>query len=460
MFSKSLFFLAFLGCTASVYAASSCSELASALNRDIQKPSFIEHPPAWLNMISIQKRLGKPTIETINDRKVYRWKCAEDDNTYLRFVTDQTGKILHISGIYDDDSGSGMFGAAFVAGASGNQIMTQKTVKLTPNTMQQINQPSQSVPEQQSVVSVQEASNNNQANACLSVYNQIDADIKQYQQNIPNENLPWMNISWLTKQLGNPVITSLTQTYNQWNQFSAFDDGLGNVSSVGKRPANLSPFEKDQMGVYIKLLGKPLQTKTQVVNQYQWQCGKSQLSFFFDKDKLISLNANICTDNTNCSIIQLPIRPSLAELPLMQQVNQQMQGVIKQAESTMLSSYNKHYQTQLTTQDQLNAAMTEKVQQFYSSVRSCQPGAYTYPKMLLVDIVFPVTEIAGMQNGKCALTTTFQVEKTQIKVQCLLSPQTLALYTNDQAQKDLFNPQMDALNNALQVECKHTAQDM
>lgn len=107
---------------------------------------------------------------------------------------------------------------------------------------------------------------------CGAIDQQIAADFQEYPVLKASQQLPWMTLDWMTKQLGTPAIQGVTQIFYIWKDLVAFDNGIGGFSLVeGTLAANTSLSLTD----LTKTLGQPVRMTTQIGTQYKWQCGDS-----------------------------------------------------------------------------------------------------------------------------------------------------------------------------------------
>jgi len=446
--------------------ASTCAQLAVTINQDLKRSDIIQHPPAWMNITWLQKHLGPAQKTTNNERLTYKWVCPEEDSSYLSVVVDTKGKLIRVSGIYNDDNGNGMFGAVLNV-TNTPKASPQNSNQIVPNSIQanqisipnlQFNVASTLNPQgnQPASPNTSQTSTTATSNACNAVSSLIAADSAQFKTTLSNQQLPWMQVNWLTQKLGNPVVTKVNQSYYQWDQFKYFDDGLGSNLTYGTLPNNFhfSMFDNDKPGTLIKLLGQPKQVQNEVLTQYKWQCDKSSISLYLDANNTaLSVITNSCSDG-ECRSNQQIIQPSKLNQAFMQVANQGLKQDLQKATADMITDFNTHFNAQLTTQDQLYAAMGDKLKAYYASVRQCIPGSYTYAKLLVIKLTYPVSVISGMQNGKCVVETNFTVEKDTINSKCQFSPQTMALFTDQQAVTDAQGDNMDAMHVAKEAECQ------
>lgn len=76
---------------------------------------------------------------------------------------------------------------------------------------------------------------------CGAIDQQIAADFQEYPVLKASQQLPWMTLDWMTKQLGTPAIQGVTQIFYIWKDLVAFDNGIGGFSLVeGTLAANTS----------------------------------------------------------------------------------------------------------------------------------------------------------------------------------------------------------------------------
>src|SRR5436190_1533682 len=188
--------------------ASLCSHLATQINQDVQRGNLNQDPPNWMNLSWLKKHLGPAQKGLIKDLTTYKWVCPESDGSYLSFVVNN-GKIIRVSGMYNNDNGNGMFGAAL--NQTKNPSPSLPAVVVQTNDQASLVSDMNAPKPMMTPVSTQTPATST-ANACNMISSQIISDSNQLMQGGPASSvqLPWMQPAWLTQKLGNPIITKVT----------------------------------------------------------------------------------------------------------------------------------------------------------------------------------------------------------------------------------------------------------
>lgn len=114
-----------------------------------------------------------------------------------------------------------------------------------------------------------------------------------------------------------------------------------------------------------------------------------------------------------------------------------------------IKDFNNHYKSFVKTPDTLITAMGDQMANYYKNVRECTPGSYDFAKFLPDTLVFPKVNVAGMMDGTCLIEITYQ-SKGNVDIKCEFPPETLALFTEDQAKQDAADSGSESFSPALE----------
>lgn len=218
------------------------------------------------------------------------------------------------------------------------------------------------------------------ASECTDVINTINADINKYDNAILEKHLPWLSLFWIEQKLGHGQIRKLSEDTLRFEWTCPEENGTQLTIYTNK---NRIPYKME--GVYSS------------------DEGSGMFSTSFGRD--------------------LPVH--LAPGP-------------EQEYSSILKTYNRHFNSNFKTEDQANSDMAKKIKNYYASLRDCKPSTHNYFIPHLTNWIFPTSIIRGQQQGYCQVETSYNIPKVgNIFIKCEYQPETLKKYTDREAESAL-----------------------
>ncbi len=266
------------------------------------------------------------------------------------------------------------------------------------------------------------------ASVCSTLIRTIDNDIDQSGDAIHTKRLPWMNVYWLKKRLGPPVLGKPETTSSNQAQ----------LKYTWHCPEN----EEERLNVVVNDKGLVTEVK----------------GLYTSEEKAEMFTASLPQNNlpTAPALLSSPPPPPPQKLDLPPSPPKEApKPEIKQEEplnplAKLLNPYNESFQSSFKTKEEVAADMSDKMKSFYNNMRSCTPGIYRYAIYLQSGFVFPISTIAGKKNGLCNVDTVFTVpEMGEIKARCSYKLDRLAAYTDEEADALIKGKNFDKTNPSL-----------
>lgn len=284
---------------------------------------------------------------------------------------------------------------------------------------------------------------------CENVINQIQSDLAAYPVNRMTQMLPWMNFNWLASQLGEPRAANVYDYVYVWKNFSMFMGADGSIEKIGVLPNNLQAKTFDEV---IQIMGRPKQTYSEKLNLYSWACPSNVDSYvgLLTKQDLssISIMGRNCNGNA-CKDFSSSYADSNLKLKFDQQMKEQEQASINLL-SLRLKNYNDYFKTTLLNQTQLNEDITNKIRNFYASVRQCNKGIYQYAVPAAEDYLYQTSTI-NLKPDSCIVETTYRIPHIgRVDLKCKFALEHVELFTDKEAQ--------NAAQGAANFDSQHPSQ--
>jgi len=271
------------------------------------------------------------------------------------------------------------------------------------------------------------------ASVCSNLIKTINNDINKSGSTIENKHLPWMNIYWLKKRLGSPIISRPEK--------SAPDNSAEEVTLeyTWHCPENEE--------LRLSAIGNKKGLVTEINGQYSSEEGAEFFSVVLPQNKIMPPVAPKLPETktqTPPAPIAKPVlkkvepetpKPAAPEKVTQPPVKQQVKQETADPLAALLNPYNEYFQLSLKNKDQLVTDMTSKMKSFYKNLRNCTPGIYRYAIYLQSGFIFPVSTIEGKKKRLCKVGTVFTAPNVgEINAQCLYQAKNLAIYTDEEAE--------------------------
>jgi len=264
------------------------------------------------------------------------------------------------------------------------------------------------------------------ATSCRDVTNTINEDIIKYASSLPNQLLPWMNLSWLQEQLG--TVNAKETTTNQVEYVWHCENDAGYLIAATDKNGNL---------VNIK-------------GEYASNDGSGLFS--------TPISPNHPQHEFNQAIETIKTAPSTLPITEIGQIQAQADA---KALAIKLNNYNEYFKSSLQTQEQLTTDISSKIKTYYLNLRQCIPGTYQYATPILQNLLFNTSIIHHQQEGLCIVETTYDIpEIGKVVLKCKYQPESLQLFTDEEAKvaalgdTSFDNDHPSALQKVTNSECR------
>jgi hypothetical protein len=133
-----------------------------------------------------------------------------------------------------------------------------------------------------------------------------------------------------------------------------------------------------------------------------------------------------------------------------------------------VQDFKNWFNIDIQSQNQLSDVALQKTQDYYSKLRTCTPGNYTYPifnadpmlhgKQGTALFFLSNSTIAGMKHGRCVVNTISNLPQHLQHTRCAFTPATLKYFTADNAKLTLehnmqHSSHLQANMRAIKHEC-------
>lgn len=475
-------------CTTIAFAGP-CLDVPNRIYHDIRKygTDLSQQQLPWMDIRWVQKQLGVARVRRLEEGKIqFLWQCPNDMDPTLVMVTSSSGTLLYVRGLYNLDSGSGIFDAELHLPGHPTVIVAPteilpSTTPVVPTSAPVVIQPSETP------ITTKPLTTNTQPTAttsshpeetaaqthpainaavCQNTIQQINDDIKKYKLSSLadiKQDLPWLDLAWLQMKLGRTPIIPLNNTVYVWSNYRLMEQATGGRIAIGDFPG-----QKDHIPTpdeAIRVLGQPQQMIREPLSKYVWRCqNESALAVIVNSDgKLIDVNTHFCEGMT-CASSGISLNGSSA----MQRGPSVNTGTattektaIEQATiNANISAYNGRLHTSVKNETELTQNMVQRMKNYFANLRACKPGTYQIASPLLLKLNFTDIQIHGMQNGFCMVDEDVMMGTDKIRSNCQYAPQSLALFTDAEAENiakgnvTFDSSHLTPLQQVMNTQCK------
>jgi hypothetical protein len=222
---------------------------------------------------------------------------------------------------------------------------------------------------------------------CVNIVAKIGYKINSIFDSNQLNKSPWMNISWLKQHLGNAKPQSKPNQNFEYKWQCDRDNYL--------------IAETDNASNLIQLSGKYNSDQGEGTFEYTTSIIVPQISTSnpFIKENNVSNNPLPPTTSAQQKSNQMTI--DFTTKPIVIAPSNPAASILSD-----LPNYNKHYNTNIQTFDQLLDDVKSRVSKYSESVLQCTEGTYAYPSIDVDTIVYQSTHITKSSNGNCLIDTT------------------------------------------------------
>jgi hypothetical protein len=278
------------------------------------------------------------------------------------------------------------------------------------------------------------------ATDCLRLSNNIYHDINRYPTNIQNQHLVWMQVQWLTGQLGKPSIQKLADNTTEYtwacedisSDLVAVTDQRNRMISI-KGQYNLA----NGAGMFSKQLSIPNSTIDDVTT-----------SAYKNNKKI-----EVVYSGTNPKVSSTAPKEHEMVIDLDNITPQDEEDAFKLFSPAFIQDYNKRFNVSISNAKQLKDDIFTRTKAFFANLKQCKAGSYVIAVPMLSTLVITTFTIQGMQSADCIMQSEADIFGQKMTRQCAFSPQTLALFDDAYAETQM-NGKDSPADNAIAEECK------
>jgi hypothetical protein len=220
-----------------------------------------------------------------------------------------------------------------------------------------------------------------------------------------------------------------------------------------------------------EILSDPTSTKTETLNKYIWSCHNPDYPSVFDTYSVVvttDQNGKILTIQAKDDHDTYQVVLALSELQ-----KELQEKSHEAAKAALIKSYNEKQHTQWQTMEQLDKDIIQKYKDYYTQLRGCMPGVYTYFTKYDTPTMTTFTENSAIIEGKSssglckvknilALPANAAGQSGKAVFTCQYQPQNLAIFTDEQAAWDAMvaDPTQASAGKSNQINWKDCKVEM
>lgn len=265
--------------------------------------------------------------------------------------------------------------------------------------------------------------------SCIGIVNRISMDVRQYQNNLSDQNLPWMSILWLRENLKKSSIetTSDGLTHYKW---SCGNDSDVYLSVATNSNGNIVSIE----GIYSTHNGSGLFTANLNIANIPTSQAPSPVienttniqAIPIQKDEK-NAQSKMPPPLTVQQETPRPVEKLTTESPIVKVVNENQPIPINDP----LTKYNKEFGASFNNMNDVQQDMIKRMKNYMSNVRQCKAGTYHYASSSGKEMIFLTTTIEERNSTRCIVDTNFNINiNDHVEIKCQYRPRSLRIFTN------------------------------